>query len=184
MSEQDESMTAAMDRTVGDWLPEGAEILWQSEKLFDGGAFLQKHVLAVDPDDGSVTVIRGWMSGPQGTPAVSVDLSVPYEAFAGDIDSDTFPHSPERGQAALSSRPDPLEMAFRAELLGEQVEVLWESKPDHSYAAFIARSAKVNRSEHVVAGVVSVENGVTTVDIGFRQELAALKPAVTPTTPR
>lgn len=177
MDETNDAMTDAMDGAIGKWLPKGAEILWQSQKLFDG-SFLQRHVLAVDPDDGSVTILRGWMSGQEAKPSVSVDLSVPYEDFAGEIDGETFPHSPDAGRLSLSSRASPLENAFRAQLLGEHVEVLWQSLPDESHGAFIARSAKVNRSEHVIAGTVTMEGGAPTVEIGFRQELASFKPVV------
>jgi len=177
MNDNNPVMTEAMDRAAGEWLSGGAEVLWQSERLFDG-SFLQRHVLAVEPDSGEVTVLRGWMSGPQEKPAVSVDMSLPYERFSGELDEETFPHSPDTGRKALSSKMDPLEMAFRAHLLGEHVEIVWASVPDATHAAFIARSAKVNRDDHIIAGTVDSRDGSFTVDIGFRQELASLKPAV------
>lgn len=167
-----------LNAEIGRWLPEDATVLWANEKFFDGD-YLEKQVFAVDTDDGSVTVLRAWMNGENGPPAVSVDLSVPYDTFAGDIDDDAFPHRSSRGgHSAMDGEKDPKEFFLRAKLLGEDVEIIWQNASDSQHSSFIARTAKVGRDEHVIAGTVAVENGIASVDLGFRQELASLKPAV------
>ncbi len=163
-------MRGTLDAEIDSWLPEGSVRLWEDEAFFDGG-FLQKNVLAVDTEveDGSVTIIRAWMSGPLATPSISVDLQMSYEQFAGDFNEEAFPH-------AQASGGNPLEIPFRAHLLGEHTEIVWQSISDPTHSTFIARTAKVGRGEQVVAGTVTMNDGASNVDLSLRQHLAALQP--------
>lgn len=161
-------MRQTLDAELDSFIPTGAVRIWEDETFFEGD-YLQKHVLAVHPDDGSVTILRSWMSDPKAAPAVSVDLQMSYGEFAEEIDDQAFPH-------ASSITNNPLEVPFRAHLLGEHTEIVWQSFDDPSHAAFIARTVKAGRDEHVVAGTVTADDGAVKVDIGLRQALASFQP--------
>jgi len=165
MADRDAMAEALADEVAG-WLPEGTEVLWKDTYRFQDG-FVQQNVLAVDRDQGEVTILRGWTS-PNGKPSVSVDLRVPYDVFAGPVTEDVFPHAGSRAGEGL-------EPVFRAHLLGEHVEIVWQCN-DGEHASFVARSAKVGRDEQVIAGSATVKDGAADASIDFRQELVTLRP--------
>jgi hypothetical protein len=133
------------------------------------GTYIEKYAMGIDPNDGEVTIVRGWKHL-NNKPTLSVDLCIPFDEFADEVNDDLFPHR------AFS---DKMENELRSALKNQSFEVLWASSFEND-ATFIARTIKLNREEHVIAGTIDYSGSTTKVEIHLDTPTNSLRPDYSP----
>lgn len=157
-----EQSRAALDAEVDKWLP-SEDCKWSATSAM--GTYLEKYALGIDPDDGEISIIRAFKNL-DGDAVASVDLRMGFNDFAGEINDEKF---------KMASMPQRLENAVRAALKGEAVEFVWATHFEND-GAFVARTAKVNRAEHVVAGTIEFDGNTPKVVIDLNEPTDGLRP--------
>lgn len=153
---------SALDAEVEKWLP-SEDCKWSATSAT--GTYLEKYALGIDPDDGEISIIRAFKNL-EGDAVASVDLRMGFNDFAGEINDEKF---------KMASMPPRLENAVRTALKGEAVEFVWATHFEND-GAFVARTAKVNRAEHVVAGTIEFDGNTPKVVIGLNEPTDGLRP--------
>lgn len=157
-----EQSKAALDAEVDKWLP-SEDCKWSA--MSATGTYLEKYALGIDPDDGEVSIIRAFKNL-EGDAVASVDMRLGFNDFAGEINDEKF---------RMASMPPRFENAVRTALKGEAVEFVWATHFEND-GAFVARTAKVNRAEHVVAGTIEFDGKTPKVVIGLNEPTDGLRP--------
>lgn len=133
------------------------------------GTYIEKYAMGIDPDNGEVTVIRGWKHLTN-KPTLSVDMRMPFAEFADEINDDLFPHR---------TLTDKMENDLRSALGNQSFEIVWASGFEYD-ATFIARTIKINREEHVIAGTIDSSGSEPKVHIQFEATTNSLRPDFSP----